>query len=198
MAPEDGSAGSRPADEEAEAADARPGWREVLREDVRAHRGELTSPGLHAVLVHRFGAALPRMPRSSQRAARVLHRLAYVFLRNVYGIEIPATVQLGRRVRIAHHTGVVIHRFAVIGDDCVLRHNVTLGARSDDPETYADQAPQLGAGVSLGTGAVVAGAVRIGAGARIAPNVTVLTDVPAGATVRASPNEVRQRPAPTT
>ena len=186
----------QPADDATEAVGTPPapaGWREVVREDVRAHRGELTSPGLHAVLVHRFGAALPHMPGRVRPAARLLHRLAYVLLRNVYGIEIPATVQLGRRVRIAHHTGVVIHRYAVIGDDCVLRHNATLGARNDDPDTYADQAPHLGAGVQLGTGAVVVGGVHIGDGARIAPNVTVLTDVPAGATVRAAPPEVTQR-----
>lgn len=171
----------------------RVGWWELLREDVRTHGGEVTSPGLHAVLVHRFGAARSQLPRRWRPAARIVHRLAYVVLRNVYGIEIPDTVTLGRRVRIAHHSGVVIHRFAVIGDDCVLRHNVTLGARNDDHETYALQAPKLGAGVSLGAGAVVIGGVRVGDGARVGPNATVLGDVPAGATVQAPANEVRRR-----
>jgi len=177
----------------ATAVGPRAGWREVLREDVRAHGGEVTSPGLHAVLVHRFGAARSSMPRRLQPVARVVHRLAYVAVRNLYGIELPSTVQLGRRVRLAHQSGIVIHPFAVIGDDCVLRQNVTLGAGGGEGEAFRRQAPQLGAGVSVGAGAAVVGAVRVGDGARIGPNATVLTHVPAGATVLAPGNRVIRR-----
>lgn len=174
----------------------RAAWREVLREDVRAHNGDLTSPGLHAVLVHRFGAARPSMPRSVRPLAQLVHRVAYLAVRNVYGIELPRTVQLGRRVRLAHQSGVVIHPLAVIGDDCVLRQNVTLGAGSGSPESFARQAPRLGARVSVGAGAVIVGGVRIGDGARIGPNATVLTHVPAGATVLAPANRVLRRAEP--
>ena len=34
---------------------------------------------------------------------------------------------IGRRLRIAHQHGLVIHSAAVIGDDCLIRHGVTIG-----------------------------------------------------------------------
>ncbi len=81
--------------------------------------------------------------------------------RNVYGVEIPYTVEIGRRVVFEHQGGIVIHGKTRIGDDCIIRQSCTLGIRSvDQPEA----APILEAGVELGAGAVVLGAVRIGAG----------------------------------
>jgi serine acetyltransferase len=36
------------------------------------------------------------------------------------GIELPYTVELGRRVIIEHQHGIVIHGYAVIGDDSII------------------------------------------------------------------------------
>jgi serine O-acetyltransferase len=102
------------------------------------------------------------------------------YARNHYGIELPASAVLGRRVVIAHQNGIVIHPNAVIGDDCVIRHNVTIGAINFD---LIDHAPKLGRGVHVGCGAVIMGPISIGDGARIGPNAVVITDVPAGASV---------------
>ena len=73
-------------------------------------------------------------------------------------VEIPAEVSLGRRVRVAHQSGIVVHRDAVIGDDVRLRQNVTIGLHRDDVEDQARNVPTIGDGVSLGAGAVVVGA----------------------------------------
>jgi serine O-acetyltransferase len=74
----------------------------------------------------------------------------------------------------------VLHAGAVVGDECILRHNVTIGAISLD---LIDHAPTLGRGVHVGCGAVIMGPISIGDGARIGPNAVVMTDVPAGASV---------------
>jgi serine O-acetyltransferase len=102
------------------------------------------------------------------------------FVRNHYGVELPVTAAIGRRVIIGHQAGIVIHAHAVIGDDCFLRQNVTLGAINAE---RGDEAPTLGRGVSLGCGAVILGGITIGDRARIGPNTVVMTDVPADTSV---------------
>ena len=105
-------------------------------------------------------------------------RSLFRFVRNVYGIELPFDVRLGRRVSIDHQSGIVIHGNTVIGDDCRIRHNTTMGIRSMDDLTAA---PVLERGVEVGAGAVILGRVRLGAYSTVGANAVVLCDVPSGA-----------------
>lgn len=152
-----------------------------IREDWIAHGRDASLPGFRAIAVHRFGvwAHLPRN-RVSGAILRRVHRSLFRYVRNHYGIELPVTTAVGRRVVILHQSGIVVHVNAVIGDDCILRHNVTIGAATFDT---IDEAPRLGRGVQIGCGAVLLGGIDIGDGARIGPNALVLTDVPPGASV---------------
>ncbi len=156
-----------------------------LREDRQAHDGDVTTPGFQAVASARIGAWVDvgEAPRWARVPADLVSRAGYLVCRNVYGIELPRTVALGRRVRIAHQSGIVIHPHATIGDDCVIRQNVTLGAGSGKPETFRRQAPRIGNGVSIGAGCAIVGGVRVGDGANLGPNTTIMTNVPEGATV---------------
>jgi len=165
-----------------------------LREDLAAAHGDVLAPGFHAVVVHRFGAWVVGRPAPLRPVLGLGYKIGYLIVRNVYGIELPRTVRLGRRVKIAHQSGIVIHPNAWIGDDCVIRQNVSIGAAAGDARAH-DQAPRLGAGVSVGAGAVIVGAVTIGDGAVIGPNVTVLTNVPAQARVLAAAPRTIQMPA---
>ena len=79
-----------------------------------------------------------------------------LFVRNVYGIQLSPQTQIGRRLRIVHQHGIVIHKSAVIGDDCLIRHGVTIGA------ARGPGAPRLGDRVEVGAGAVLVGNIRIG------------------------------------
>ncbi len=171
----------------------------AVREDHRINSEGLWTPGFYAAATHRWGTWIesPGFPRALRPVASAAQQLAYILVRNVAGIQIPHTVQLGRRVRIAHQHGIVIHPHAEIGDDCVIRQGVTLGAGSGDPATFHAQAPRIGRGVSLGAGCVLVGRVVVGDGATIGPNAVVMTHVPAGATVLAPPPRVipaRPRP----
>jgi len=176
------------------------GLRRTLRDDREVNGGWM-KPGFHAIAVARLGAwsKSADAPRWAARPSQAIFcRIGFLAVRGMYGIELPHTVTLGRRVRIAHQSGIVVHPFAVIGDDCILRQGVSLGAGAgDDPQMFAKQAPQLGRGVSLGAGAVVVGRVKIGDGVTVGPNATVMTHVPAGATVLAQPPRIiRRRPSP--
>ncbi len=135
---------------------------------------------------------------SGKRRYRIIGRVLwflyialYRYIRNHYGIEVYYSTKIGRRVVFGHQNGIVIHPFAEIGDDCLIRQNVTIGAAKQGP---GREAPKLGAGVRVGCGAVIVGDVTIGEGAIIGPNAVVMTDVPAGATVFAENPRIMERP----
>ena len=157
-------------------------------EDWNAHGRDWTKPGFQAVAVHRFGNWRMRLSSKVVRAPfSVFYRTLYRGVRNIYGIELPYSSQLGRRVVIEHQGCIVIHGSAVIGDDCILRHGVTLGNRNLERPL---DAPCLGTGVSVGAGAKILGAVSIGDGAQIGANAVVFTDGPAGAVAVGVPARV--------
>jgi serine O-acetyltransferase len=161
------------------------GFLAVVREDHEARSGSRNLPGFQALVVHRFGEWIDSdgFPPLMRRPAMVLHKCLRGYVRNVMGFEIDKTVRLGRRVRFYHQHGVVIGGRSVIGDDCVIRHGVTIAASLDNPSI----APQIGSGVSFGPGCVVLGGVRIGDGATIGPNAVVARDVLPGASAVAQP-----------
>jgi serine O-acetyltransferase len=164
-----------------------PGLLAQIREDWAANGYGWNRPGFRAVAVHRFGVwVMARPPVVRVPLGRLYHAL-FTWVRNVYGIELYHTARVGRRFTIGHQGGVVIHPRAVIGDDCLVRQNVTIGAASAED---ANAAPCLGNRVQVGAGAVVMGPVTIGDDVRIGPNAVVMTDVPAGATAFAAPASI--------
>jgi serine O-acetyltransferase len=164
---------------------------QLMREDYWAHGAELSRPGFRAIAAYRLGHWLLGAPRAARVLLRPLYRHLFVRARNVYGIEIPAESVIGRRVRFAHQHGITVHAHSVIGDDCLIRHNVTLGAVNDQRLAGG---PVLGDRVELSPGVVIVGRVKIGAGARIGPNCVITTNIPEGATVVTSPPRVLQVP----
>jgi serine O-acetyltransferase len=160
----------------------------LIREDLRVHGGELSAPGFQALVVYRFGRFARPQPGLAGKAMRFAHRLLFVFVRNVYGIELHASTIVGRRLEIGHQHGIVIHPGTVFGDDCVLRHNVTIGVGISGKR--GDPAPRFGDRVKFGPGAVVLGGVTVGDDVRIGPNTLIMSDVPAGAHVLERPTRV--------
>lgn len=162
-------------------------WQQI-KEDWIAHGRDWTKPGFRAVAVHRFGVwRMNIQPKLLRAPFSILYRMLFRKVRNNYGIELPYSVQLGRRVIIEHQGAIVIHGNCVIGDDSIIRQGVTLGNR------YLNQpfdAPKLGKRVNVGAGAKIFGNVSIGDDANIGANAVVLCDVPAGATAVGIPAKI--------
>ena len=155
--------------------------RQIVREDFETHRRAKLSPGFHALAVYRFGTSIPPGNGWRSRGLRRAHRLAAAFVEAVYGIELPLSADIGRRLSLPHPQGVVFVGGVRIGDDCMVRHNVTLGAAS----TERDGVPTVGDRVHFGPGSIVMGSVRVGNDARIGPGAVVISDVPPGSRVLA-------------
>jgi serine O-acetyltransferase len=163
------------------------GFLALLREDYRVHGSTFRELGLWAILVHRFGnwrmsfrVKLVRAPLT------IAYSWLYLLVDILTGISLPYTVKVGRRVRIWHHSGIIIHARS-IGDDTQIRQNTTMGIV--DPKRLAD-IPTIGARVEIGCGACILGNVRVGDDAKIGANAVVLADVPAGATAVGIPARV--------
>jgi serine O-acetyltransferase len=163
------------------------GFLGLLREDLRTYDGDLFEPGFWAVALHRFGnwrmgirPKLLRMPFSL--AHRFLSRLAEL----LGGIHLPYTVRLGRRVRIWHHGGIVLHARS-IGNDVHVRQNTTFGVAS---RNQLRAVPTIEDRVDIGCGACVLGNVTIGHDSMIGANAVVVTDIPPYSTAVGVPARV--------
>ena len=82
--------------------------------------------------------------------------------------------------------GIYISRYAVVGANCRIYQNVTIGE-------VGRKAPTIGNGCLIGAGAVLVGDIRVGSGARIGAGAVVAGDVPAGSTVVAEPSRILER-----
>ena len=92
------------------------------------------------------------------------------------GIEIHPGATIGRRLFIDHGAGVVIGQTAIIGDDVLMYHNVTLGGKSFE---HVKRHPTIGNRVIIGSGATLIGDITVGDDSKIATGANIRHDVPA-------------------
>jgi serine O-acetyltransferase len=160
---------------------------ELIIEDFQTHDSSVAEPGFWTVALHRLGnARMAVEPRWLRAPLSASYKVAFVLTDWMFGIELPYTVKLGRRVRIWHHGGIVINARS-IGDDVHIRHNTTLGVARRDA---LEQLPIIGDRVDIGAGACILGAVTVGDDALIGANSVVLHDVPRGATAVGAPARI--------
>ncbi len=125
----------------------------TIYEDWVAQGRDWTKPGFRALAIYRFGVWRMRVRWFVIRAPlSIVYRWWFRFARNRYGIELPYSAKIGRRVIFEHQHGIVVHGCAEIGNDCVVRQGVTIGNR------YMDRpfdAPRIGNRVNIGAGAKI-------------------------------------------
>lgn len=165
----------------------------LFMEDFAAHDSDPWRQGVWVMAVYRFGRwrygirpALLRKPFSA------IYKVLKILVQICTGVDLPCEAVVGRRLVIEHFGGVIVSGDAVIGDDVVLRHGVTIGLK----HTGERGAPIIGNRVDIGAGAKILGAVHIGDGAVIGANAVVLTDVPAGALAVGIPARIKRTAMP--
>ncbi len=142
----------------------------ILRDPAARNKFEvfLTYPGVHAIWNYRIAHKL--WMHGFKLIARMLSNRA----RRRTGIEIHPAAVIGHRFFIDHGIGVVIGETTQIGDDVMLYHNVTLGARRF---ATGKRHPTIGNRVTIGAGAKILGPVNIADDVRIPYNRVVLEDI---------------------
>ena len=147
------------------------GFWHLVAEDLRTHRGDWLAQGFWCLFWHRFGNwRMSVRFKPARMVLTVIYRVMFRACQWVGGIELPYTVQVGRRVRLEHSGGMVLVARS-IGNDVVLRQNTTLGIPRDD-DIHAR--PVLEDHVDIGAGAAVLGDITVGRGAWIGANAVVV------------------------
>lgn len=170
--------------------DSRPvedmGLRELLAEDFATHDRGVLEPGFWAVAAHRVGRRAASVElRPARLALEAAYKVASTGIDWIWGINLPRSVDLGRRVRLWHN-GCMLLAARSIGNDVHIRHDTTFGpARGTDgtPATL----PVIEDRADIGSGACVLGGVRVGHDAVVGANTVVLKNVPPHATVLGVP-----------
>ena len=108
-------------------------------------------------------------------------------MRRKLGADIHPGAQIGRRFTIDHGIGVVIGGTAIIGDDCLIYQNVTLGMTG---KHGGKRHPTLGNNVMVGAGATLLGNINVGDDVKVAAGSVVVHDVPSCTTVAGVPAKV--------
>ncbi len=104
-----------------------------------------------------------------------------------YGFQIPTQTKIGPGLYIGHFGTIIINENVVIGNNCNIAPNVTLGETN---RGILKGSPTLGNRVWIGTGAVVVGKITIGSNVLIAPNSFVNVDVPDNSLVMGNPAKI--------
>jgi serine O-acetyltransferase len=163
------------------------GFLALLREDLCTHDHSLFEAGFWAVAVHRYGNwRMGIRPKLLRAPVSLVFRILAWVVEIIGGIHLPYTVRLGRRVRIWHHGGIVLHARS-IGDDVHIRHNTTFGVSS---RGQIRAIPTIGDRVDIGCGACVLGNITVGHDSRIGANAVVVRDIPPYSTAVGVPARV--------
>lgn len=108
--------------------------------------------------------------------ARFFEILSYIIGANT----ISAKCEIGNGTTFYHRgVGCVVHSKTIIGENCTIFQNVTMGNKWPRGKCEGD-APVIGNNVFIGADAVILGAVHIGNNAIIGANAVVTMDVPEG------------------
>lgn len=137
--------------------------------------------GFHALQSWRVAHALWQEGREAL-ALFLQNRISMVF-----DVDIHPAAQIGHGMTMDHATGIVIGETAVVGNNVLMLHDVTLGTRGFE---RGDRHPVVGDDVIIGAGAKILGRITVGNGARVAAGSLVLEEVAPGHTVAGVPSRV--------
>jgi serine O-acetyltransferase len=140
----------------------------------------LRCPGVHAVVVFRFGHWTLSGPKWTRILLDPLYWIANFLIQAVWGIDISREARIGGGLYIGHFGGITVSGKAVIGKNCNLSQGTTIGVAGDG-------VPIIGDDVYIAPGARVFGKIVVGNNVKIGANAVVYKDVPDNAIVVLDP-----------
>lgn len=164
---------------------------EVLKADLYRYSGDLgfsafkkafRNTGFHFTLFFRLSYSLSRYSILGRYARMQYHKLTFK-----YGYQIPRGTKIGGGIRISHFGPLLVNSKTVIGNNCYLSHNVTIG---ETKRGSLKGSPTFGDRVWMGPGAVIVGKITVGDNVLIAPNCYLNVDVPSNSVAMGNPAKI--------
>lgn len=117
----------------------------------------------------------------------LLPRLITLLIFLIYNSKVPYQAAIGKGTKFGYGgIGVVIHKKAVIGKNCIISQHVTIGGGNN---RYPGL-PVIGDNVHISHGACVFGGITIGNNVEIGANAVVNKPVPDNAVVAGVPAKI--------
>lgn len=139
--------------------------------------------GLHAIIMHKY-IVHPLYIVRLRFFARLISQLS----RFLTGIEIHPGAVIGKGLFIDHGMGTVIGETVILGDYCILFHNVTLGGTGNHT---GKRHPTVGNNVLIGANATILGPCVIGNNVKIGAETVIINRiVPDNCTVVGAPGTI--------
>jgi len=135
----------------------------------------LRAPGMQAVMVYRFGQWSRRRSKLLRIIFDPIYALLDLFIQSLWGIELPRGARIGPGLYIGHYGGITVSSAAVIGSDCNLSQQITIGVSGAGSKRGA---PTLGNNVYVAPGARLFGKITIGNNVKIGANAVIHKDLP--------------------
>lgn len=130
--------------------------------------------GLWAVLDYRFRRWARGLRAPARQLLSVPRLISRKLIETVAGVSIADRAEFGPGLYVGHFGGIIVGGGVVVGENCNLSQNVTVGAH--------DGSPRIGDCAYLAPGAKVFGHITIGDHVAIGANAVVNQDVPSFAT----------------
>jgi serine O-acetyltransferase len=112
--------------------------------------------------------------------------IKYRFWSVITGAEIDLRSKIGGGLLLPHPNGIVIHPNTIIGNNCLIFQQVTIGTNGNSPIP-----PTISDHVDIGAGAKILGNITIGYLAKIGANAVVTKNVPARSTAVGIPATIK-------
>lgn len=119
------------------------------------------------------------------RVGRKRSFLLNVLLPNLKDMDLEGTDNIGAGFVLIHGHGTVVNKECIIGENCTLLHQVTIGESKG-------LSPVLGNNVYVGCGAIIIGGIHIGNNVKIGAGAVVVHDIPDNATVTGEPASIKR------
>lgn len=125
----------------------------------------------------------------------VIPKLLWIINRIIFSCDIPPSVKSGDNLQLYHNgLGCVFHPKTIIGNNCSIYQNVTLGGNGKIIDGKVNRGgPILEDNVKVFSGACVLGPITIGKDSYIAANAVVTKDVPPNSLVFGNPCVIKER-----
>lgn len=117
----------------------------------------------------------------------VFYRFFLYKLSIKFGFQISPDCKIGEGLYIGHFGTIVINKNAIIGKNCNLAHNITIGRTN---RGKSKGCPKIGDFVWIGTGSVIVENIKIGDNVLVAPNTFVNRDVPSNSIELGNPAKI--------